>query len=172
MLTRARIAGHPIHAMLIAFPVAFYTATVVTIFVFLATRDPFWYTVALYANIAGVVTAAVASAPGLVDLSGLERGSHARATGFRHAGFNIMGLVLFAGSAGSLWSNTETLDVTAPLILSILGMLATLAAGWLGWTLVQTHHVGVHTIADDETFHPPDTQMPASFRESYRAPLS
>jgi uncharacterized membrane protein len=171
MHTRARIAGHPIHPMLIAFPVALYVSTVVTLFVFLASGDPFWFTVALYANIAGVVMAAVAAAPGLVDLLALEPRSRARTVGVRHAGFNVLALMLMAGSAGILWSNASTLEVTAPLILSILGVCSTAIAGWLGFTLVQTYHVGVHTVADEETdVRTPNLDLPASYRETYSAP--
>ena len=43
MLTKARIAGHPIHPMLVAFPVALYVATVVALFAFVGTDDAFWY---------------------------------------------------------------------------------------------------------------------------------
>ena len=31
----------------------------------------------------------------------------------------------------------------APLVLSIIGLASTMVAGALGWTLVQTHHVGI-----------------------------
>jgi uncharacterized membrane protein len=171
MQTKARIAGHPIHPMLVAFPIAFYVATVVTQLVFLGTSDPFWYKVALYANIAGVVMAAVAAAPGLVDLLSLDRRSRARQVGLRHAGFNVLALLVFAASAGVLWNNQTTLSVAAPLVLGVLGLASTMIAGWLGWTLVQTHHVGVHT-ADDEdtTLHLPNLEMPASYRETFSAP--
>ena len=35
------------------------------------------------------------------------------------------------------------LDATIPLAVAVMGMLAAIGAGMLGWTLVQTHHVGV-----------------------------
>jgi len=153
MLSRARVAGHPIHPMLIAFPVALYVATVVTLIVHAVGGDPFWYRVAMWSNLGGIVMAAVAAVPGLIDLVSLPRHSRPRATGIRHAGFNILALTLFTISAVMLWRNAGNtqaiatghyhLNVTAPLVLSILGVLSTLAAGWLGWTLVQTHHVGV-----------------------------
>jgi uncharacterized membrane protein len=188
MHSRARIAGHPIHPMLIAFPVALYVATVVTLLVHVATQDAFWYRVALWSNIGGVVMAAVAAIPGLIDLLGLPRGSRARATGLRHAAFNVLALVLFAISAVMLYRNAGSnlavvpgpysLDVTAPLALSILGVLSTLAAGWLGWTLVQTHHVGVkpaqfgNDVVDDDIEldrnHP---VMPPTYVETYRTTL-
>ena len=39
MYSKAKLAGHPIHPMLVAFPIAFYTATVVTLIIYAATRD-------------------------------------------------------------------------------------------------------------------------------------
>lgn len=149
MYSKARIAGHPIHPMLIAFPVALYVVTVVTLIVSAATDDPFWYRAAMWSNLAAVVMAVVAAIPGLIDLLSLPRHSRARSTGLRHAAFNVLALVLFVISVVLLylgWRNAPTfaaLDVTAPLVLSILGVCSTLVAGWLGWTLVQTHHVGV-----------------------------
>jgi len=152
MYTKASIAKHPLHPMLIAFPVALYTATVVALLVNVGTHDVFWYRAAMWTNIAGVVMAVVAAVPGLVDLLSLPRQSRARITGLRHAGFNVLALVLFAISAVLLWRNMHgvpdeagiyRLDTTAPLVLGIVGLLSTLTAGMLGWTLVQTHHVGI-----------------------------
>ena len=190
MHSRARIAGHPIHPMMIAFPVAFYVATVVTLLAHVATHDAFWFRVAMWSNIAGVVMAAVAAVPGLIDLLGLPRGSRARATGIRHAAFNVLSLTLFTISAVLLYRNAggttdvasgvTNFDVTAPLALSILGVLSTLAAGWLGWTLVQTHHVGVKPSQfgrDVESGHHvddldrEDVRMPPSYVETYRTTI-
>jgi len=154
MYTKARIAGHPIHPMLIAFPVALYVATVVALIAHIGTHDPFFYRVALYANIGGVVMALVAAVPGFIDLvTAVPARSRARVTGIRHAAFNVLALVLFAISAFMLYRNAGStlvpevgkygLDTTAPLLLSLLGVASTLVAGWLGWAMVQTHHVGV-----------------------------
>lgn len=183
MRTRARIAGHPLHPMLIAFPVALYVTTLVTLLVHVATGEPFWYRAAMWANIAAVVMAVVAAIPGVIDLLGLPRRSRARSTGIRHAAFNVLALVLFVVSAVILWSNAggeaavapgAELDVAAPLVLSILGVLSTLAAGWLGWTLVQTHHVGVLPTRITGVEEPgeiagttAEPRMPATYQETY-----
>jgi uncharacterized membrane protein len=154
MYTKARIAGHPIHPMLVAFPIALYVATVAALLVHVGTHDPFWYRVALYSNIGGVVMALVAAIPGFIDLvTAVPKRTRARVTGIRHAAFNVLSLVLFAISAYMLYRNAGSnltpvageygLDTTAPLLLSILGIMSTLVAGWLGWTMVQTHHVGI-----------------------------
>jgi len=183
MHSKARIAGHPIHPMLIAFPVAMYTATVVTLITHIATGDAFWFRVAFYANVAGVATAGLAAIPGLIDLLGLPRRSRARATGIKHAAFNVLALSLFAVSAALLYRNFDVVgyDVTAPLVLGGAGLLSTMAAGWLGWNLVQTHHVGVKPaqfgrdveperldLDDDEVVA---RRMPDTYHETYRTTL-
>jgi uncharacterized membrane protein len=149
MLTKARILGHPIHPMLVAFPVTMYVATLVALIVSGATHDMFWYRAAFWTNLAGVVTAAIAAVPGFIDFLGLPKKSRARATGLRHAGSNVLALVLFVISVALIGRSLlgrapgARIDVAAPLVLSIIGCAFTVLAGWLGWKLVQTHHVGI-----------------------------
>lgn len=178
--------------MLVAFPVALYVATVVSLFTHIATDDPFWFRAALWANIAGVVMAAVAAVFGLIDLvAAVPAKSRARVTGVRHAAFNVLALILFTASAITLYRNASSqfapapgvyeLNVAAPLVLSILGLLSTGAAGWLGWTLVQTHHVGVRPTRYDTIARSPEEvddldeleqpKLPATYIETYRTTI-
>jgi uncharacterized membrane protein len=152
MYSKARIAGHPIHPMLVAFPLAFYTATVVTLLVYIGTREAFWYRFAMVASLAGIATAVIAAIPGAVDLLSLPRGSRARKAGLQHAGFNLLATGLFAVTALVLYEtwthrmmvNGEyVFDATVPLAVAVVAWVAMVIAGSLGWTLVQTHHVGV-----------------------------
>ena len=146
MLTKARIAEHPIHPMIIAFPVALYVSTAVALIVFGGTSDPFWFRLAFWTNLAGVVMAAVAAIPGLIDLVALPSHARARQTGYKHAGLNVGALVLFVISCvllGERWSAGGPLSYGAPLVLSLCGVALTIGAGWFGWMMVQTHHVGV-----------------------------
>ena len=152
MYSKARIAGHPIHPMLVAFPLAFYTATVATLLAYIGTREAFWYRFAMVANIAGIATAVIAALPGVIDLLALPRGSRARAAGLKHAGFNLIATVLFALTAVVLygtWSHKVMVggeylfDASIPLALGVVAWVAMVIAGSLGWTLVQTHHVGI-----------------------------
>lgn len=152
MYTKASIAKHPLHPMLNVFPIALYTATVAALLASIGTHDVFRYHAAMWTNIAGVVMAVVAAVPGAIDLLSLPRQSRARVTGLRHASFNVFALVMFAISAVLLWRSMHgapddagvyRLDTTGPLVIGIVGLLSTITAGMLGWTLVQTHHVGV-----------------------------
>ena len=154
MDSKARIAGHPLHPMLVAFPLAFYTATVAALLAYLGTREAFWYRFAMVANVSGIATAVIASIPGAIDLLALPRASRARAAGLKHAGFNLIATALFAVAAVVLyrtWSGRVMadgeylLDATIPLATAVVAWVAMVIAGSLGWTLVQTHHVGVVT---------------------------
>lgn len=152
MNSKAKIAGHPIHPMLVAFPIGLYGATIAALLAFVATHDTFFFRAAMTANIAGVAMALVAAVPGFIDFLGLPKGSRVRTVGLQHAAANLTALALFAISASILytrWSNRDvldgalSLDAALPLAIGMLGLVSTVIAGGLGWSLVQTHHVGV-----------------------------
>jgi uncharacterized membrane protein len=68
--TTAQIAGHPIHPMLIPFPVAFLVATLVSDLIFWRTGNPGWATASLWLLGAALVMAALAAVAGLTDFFG------------------------------------------------------------------------------------------------------
>lgn len=146
MYSKVTIAGHPLHPMLVAYPVASYTGTLAGYAVFAATGQQFWLRLAIALNIAGVGMALLAALPGLIDWAfGIPRGSGAKAVGLAHAGLNIAALGLFGAALGFYaadWNSTGV-DATLGLALSAAGLACTLAAGSLGWMLVQTYHVGI-----------------------------
>ncbi|MFC5911215.1 DUF2231 domain-containing protein [Streptacidiphilus monticola] len=153
MYSRAQIAGHPIHPMLIAYPVAGYTGTLVGLAVYAANGQQFWLNFAIAMNIAGVGGALLAALPGAADLAlGVPRGSGARQTGLMHAGVNVLALALFAISLGLYaghW-NGPARSATPGLALASAGLLCTIAAGALGWMLVQDFHVGVQLTPEQQ----------------------
>ena len=61
----ASIAGHPIHLMLVPFPIAFLVATLATDLVFWGTGDVFWARVSVWLVGAGVVMGGLAAIFGL-----------------------------------------------------------------------------------------------------------
>jgi len=151
--SKASIGGHPIHPMLVGFPIAFYTAGVAGLLVYAKTHDLFWYRGSMIALFAGVGMAVLAAIFGFIDLFfGVPRDTPARRTGVKHFIINLLTVVLFAGAAFMLYSTWRgkptvyehpELSYIVPLILGILGLGLTIVAGVLGWKMVQTHHVGV-----------------------------
>ncbi len=151
MDSKAKIFGHALHPMLIAFPTSFYAATVVAYAAYAATGDAFWFRLGVVANIAGVAGAVVAAVPGLIDWTlAIPDGHPAKTVGFKHMLLNGGALVLFGFDA--LLSYQQWGDpgpaVVSSIVLAMGGMVLTTAAGALGWRLVQKHHVAIDPIAE------------------------
>jgi uncharacterized membrane protein len=144
MYSRARIAGHPVHPMLVALPIGLYVTTVGALVAHVATGDAFYYRAAALASTTGVIAALVTAIPGAIDLFSLARGSRARVVGMKHASLALLATGLFAVCAALLWrGEAGTADARLALGIAIAGLTALAAVGWLGWSLVQTHHVGI-----------------------------
>lgn len=157
--SKASIGGHPIHAMLVGFPIAFYVGGIISVIAYASTHDPFWYRVGMVLLFAGVAGAALAAVFGAIDLfAGIPRNTPAKRTGYIHAGLNVASLLLFLGAALALWSGwrdqiyaDSLLPYGLPLVLGIIGVVTTGAAGFFGWKLVQTHHVGIDESSTEVT---------------------
>lgn len=157
MYSKAKIAGHPMHPMLVAFPVACYTGTLVGFAVYAANGHQFWLNLAIALSVAGTGTALVAALPGMADLAfGIPRDSAAMKVGRLHAGLNVAALGLFLAAMASYvthW-NGPAVNATLGVILSAIGLALTMGAGFLGWTLVQDYHVGVRLAIEQERAEP------------------
>lgn len=157
MYSKAKLFGHPIHPMLVAFPVAFYTGTLAAFLEYGATNDTFWLRLAKVVNWAGVVMALVAALPGFVDwATGIPRQSGAKRTGLVHMALNVTALAVFFVNALVYENRAHEMFPQAGtgIALSAIGVLLTLAAGFLGWSMVQNHHVGVNLSAEQERLEP------------------
>ena len=146
MYSKVKILGHPIHPMLVAFPITFYATSLIGYAVYGASGRPFWFEVGWLANVAGVLMAAVAALPGFIDWAvGIPSGTKAKSVGLTHMLLNVVALAIFGLNALLQYPqwNSAAPDSTLATALSLIGMGFTLGAGFFGWTLVQTHHVGV-----------------------------
>lgn len=153
MYSKAKIMGHPIHPMLVTFPIAFYVSTFIAFAIYGVSSDPFWFRVGIVANSAGVLMAVVAALFGFIDwYMGIPSGTHAKMTGVKHMLLNVVSLLVFLTC---LYLNAGQWSAAAPvmsgaIILPLIGVLLTIGAGYYGWTLVQNHHVGVEFSQDEE----------------------
>lgn len=153
MYSKAKIVGHPVHPMLVTFPIAFYFSTLIAFIIFSASDNAFWFKVGVAANVAGVVMAVIAASFGFIDwYLGIPAGSSAKNTGLKHMALNSLTLILFLIcmilNVGQ-W-NAVTPVARGTIILPLIGVLLTVAAGYFGWTLVQKHFVGVDFTPDEE----------------------
>jgi uncharacterized membrane protein len=154
MYSKAKVLGHPIHPMLVSYPIALYTATFVSYLIYIVHGNFVWVNIAIAANVGGVVMAVVAAVPGFIDyVSGIPGGSTAKRHGTVHMAFNVAALVLFAVNAVThigYWNFTERPHSGLGIVLAALGVGCTITAGYYGWTMVQRDHVGVQLSAEQE----------------------
>jgi uncharacterized membrane protein len=139
----ASIAGHPIHPMLIPFPVAFLVSALVTDLVFWSTADAVWATVSMWLLGAGVVTALAAALFGFTDFF-----SEARIRNLSDAWQHMIGnLVAVVMALINWWIRYRTGAATGVfpygIWLSLATVLLLLFNGWKGWEMVYRHRVGV-----------------------------
>lgn len=143
-VSTAQIMGHPIHPMLIPFPIAFLVATLACDLVFWGTGNPGWATASLYLLGAGLVMAALAAIAGLTDFI-----SDARIRDLTPAWHHMIGNVLAVLIAlWNWWWRYTATDLGAAvlptgLILSAVVVLILLYTGWRGWEMVYRHRVAV-----------------------------
>jgi len=146
MASKASIGGHPIHPMLIPFPIGLLVFSLVADLIYLWRGNPVWESyIAFYTLLGGIIGAAAAAIPGLIDWATLTDRSAVRVANW-HARVNITGLVIFIisfylrTSSGAKWIATMPM---LPIILSVVGVIGLAIAGWLGGELVFRHGVAV-----------------------------
>jgi uncharacterized membrane protein len=152
----AKLGQHPIHPMLVPFPIALLVATFACDIVFWASGNPFWANVAIWALGAGVATGAVAAVAGLADFLG-----NARIRALRDAWHHFIGnaavLVLAFANLYIRWSaitvDANVLPWGIALSAVVTGLL--LYTGWKGGEMVYRHLVGVSAVPASAPVPPP-----------------
>jgi uncharacterized membrane protein len=143
MESRAKILGHPIHQMLIPFPLGVLGMSVVFDIIALAMdrHDPL-FTAAYYMIAAGIVSGLLAAVFGLIDFIAIPRNTRAKRVGAMHGVGNVIVVVLFAAS-WFLRRDHPADPGTMAIALSIAGFALSGLTGWLGGELVDRLSVGV-----------------------------
>ena len=142
MESRVKIAGHPLHQMLIVFPLGLLATAVVFDVIFLVTDNPAWTLAAFYMIGAGVIMGLVAAVPGAVDWWAIPRGTRAKRVGLIHGVGNVIVVALFAVS-WYLRRGDPAQPPTEAVVAGLVGAGLAAYTGWLGGELVGRLGVGV-----------------------------
>ena len=143
MESRVKLFGHPVHPMLIVFPIGLFATAVIFDIVYLATGNPVFPTVSFYMIAAGVVGGLLAAIFGLIDWLALPNNSRAKGIGGWHGIGNVVIVVLFAASWMLRGNNPNFVPDTFALALSFAGVALALITAWIGGELVYRLGVGV-----------------------------
>lgn len=146
MASPASLGGHPVHPMLIPFPLALWFFSLVADVIYLWRGNPVWKDwIAFYALLGGVIGGALAAVPGFIDWLSLKEREVVKIANW-HARLNVIALLIFAASFYLRTTNGASMiggSYTIPLVLSIVGVILITISGWLGGELVFKHGVAV-----------------------------
>jgi uncharacterized membrane protein len=139
--TTAKIAGHPLHPLLVTLPIGFWVGTLIFDLGFLSTGDAFWARGALTVLVLAIIFAAIAALAGFADFFGNSR-VRALRDAWQHMIGNVIALVLAIVNLWPHWEATGSGIKPWGLILSVVVVLILLFTGWKGGEMVFRHHVG------------------------------
>jgi nitrite reductase/ring-hydroxylating ferredoxin subunit/uncharacterized membrane protein len=143
MKSRASFRSHPLHAMLIPFPIAFLLGGLLADVGGLLLQNNDLHVVAWYLLAGGLAAGVLAAIPGVIDyLYTVPPASSARTRATRHMLVNTAALLVFAAA---WWLRGGPGVVPEMVLLVLMGFGAALLTmgGWMGGTLVYRNQIGV-----------------------------
>lgn len=125
--------AHPIHAMLAAFPLAFFTAALVTDIIYVNSPQPQWSNFSIWLITFGLIIGAAAAIAGIVDA--LVHRGRPRRRSWQHS----MGTLLMLGLAfiNAFVHSRDGWTAIMPtgLILSAIVAVLALVTSWIGYSI-------------------------------------
>ena len=141
METPASVAEHPVHPMLVPFPIALWMFSLASdLIVLFGFGGAVWKDIALYTMIGGIIGGLVAAVPGYIDYRSLTDPVIVRVAKM-HLAMNVGLILLFTINAGLRVLNGP--EALLPLFLSLIGVAGLGLSGWLGGELVYVQGVAV-----------------------------
>jgi uncharacterized membrane protein len=138
----ASVAAHPIHPMLVPFPIACFFGAFVTDLVYWHTAAVQWETFSVWLLSAGMVIAGFAVLAGLIDVIGNKHIRALRPAWF-HVLANAVALILALINTFVHSRDGYTAVIPTGLILSTLVVLILMFTAWNGWSMVYRNGTGV-----------------------------
>jgi len=166
MESRAKLAGHAIHPMLITLPLGLLGTAVVFDIIRAFTDDADFAVASFYMLAAGIIGGLLAALFGLIDWLAIPAGTRAKRVGLWHGAGNVVVVALFAVSWLLRRGQEDYQPDGLAFWLGIIAVLLALATAWAGGELVERLGVGVDgganldapsSLAGPATTRPPRT---------------
>lgn len=143
MKSKANFKGHPIHPILVGFPIAFFTGAFLFNILAVAFGKPNLWTTGKYLEALGILSALVTAVPGIIDyFYTVPPKSSAKSRAGKHGLINISMVIIFA--AAHLLKQHGAVSAYVILGLELVGMVLIVIAGFMGGTLVYRNQIGVY----------------------------
>jgi uncharacterized membrane protein len=143
MESRAKALGHPVHPMLVVFPLGLLIGSVIFDVVFFLSDNPAFAQVAFWNIAGGIIGGLVAAVFGLVDWLAIPSGTRAKSVGLVHGVGNVGVVTLFAIAWLLRLGAPDHAADTTSFVFSLAGVTLGAVTGWLGGELVGRLGVGV-----------------------------
>ena len=145
-----KFLGHPVHPMLIVFPLGLLGTAVIFDLIATSTGNQGLFVVSYWMIAAGLVGGLLAAVFGLFDWLGIRSGTRAKSVGGWHGLGNLAIVILFAISWWLRSQDPNNVPGTFAFILSLLGFGLALVTGWLGGELVYRLGMAVDEGANED----------------------
>jgi uncharacterized membrane protein len=142
METKAKFAGHPVHPMLVVFPLGLLATAVIFDIIYLVSNQSRWTLASYYMIGAGVIGGLAAALFGWIDWFAIPGGTRAKRVGLLHGVGNVLVVALFILS-WILRRPTPDVPPTGAIVAGLGGFVLAAVTGWLGGELVGRLGVGV-----------------------------
>jgi uncharacterized membrane protein/nitrite reductase/ring-hydroxylating ferredoxin subunit len=142
MRSKIHLSGHPLHPILVAFPIAFFSGTFLFDLLGMVFKIPALWQTGMYLELAGCGFAVLAAVPGIVDyFSIVPPKSSAKARATKHGLINVIVLLIFVFT----WFYRRGISANPAIVISAeaAGVILLSIAGWLGGTLVHRNQIGI-----------------------------
>jgi uncharacterized membrane protein len=143
MNSRIKFLGHPLHPMLVVFPVGLLSTAVILDLIFTGNGNRSLTTASYWMITAGLIGGLLAAVVGFLEWFAVPNNSRAKTVGLWHGLGNLVVTLLFFGS---WWMRTGVEDYvpnSLAMILSLAGFGLALVTAWLGGELVYRLGIGV-----------------------------
>jgi len=142
MRSRLHIKSHPLHPILVSFPIAFFTGALITDVGAWILDKPILNSTAYYLNMGGIAFALLAAIPGFIDfLFAVPPKSSGKKRAAQHGIMNVTMLLIFI--IAFFYRRMASANFYITLSLEFIGVILMSIAGWLGGTLVYRNQIGV-----------------------------
>lgn len=143
MNSHVKLLGHPLHPMLVVYPLGLFSTAVILDLIFKGNHNPALSIASYWMITAGLVGGLLAAVVGFIEWMAVPGNSRAKSIGLYHGLGNLAITLLFAISWWLRTGSQDHVPGTGAFLLSLLGFGLALVTGWLGGELVYRLGVGV-----------------------------
>jgi uncharacterized membrane protein len=142
-----KVFGHPLHVMLIHFPIGLLPMEFVLSGLAYIYQEPLFATAAFYCGVGGVAAGYLAMLTGLLDLIAIPKENKlALSTGLLHGFINGLVVLVYTVFVYKIWQAYPKVEVPSLIVLLVKGLLlgCLLFGNFLGGRLIYQYHIGIN----------------------------